>query len=132
MLSIKKIAATLQNRKSISLIMIVAYRNISAWIEQNIQVRKETMILPDIFFNKKKDNIIMNWEGQNNVLTDMFRQAKNRGYLTNSIPEIASFLKDNFSCFEKTKLSTIETQLKNNNSSANAIPKDEKRIKLEE
>ena len=74
----------------------------------------------------------MNWEGQNNVLTDMFRQAKNRGYLTNSIPEIASFLKDNFSCFEKTKLSTIETQLKNNNSSANAIPKDEKRIKLEE
>jgi hypothetical protein len=86
----------------------------------------------NIFYNKKKDNIIMNWEGQNNVLTDMFRQAKNRGYLTNSIPEIASFLKDNFSCFEKTKLSTIETQLKNNNSSANAIPKDEKRIKLEE
>ncbi len=58
MLSIKKIAATLQNRKSISLIMIVAYRNISAWIEQNIQVRKATMILPDIFFNKKKSSKI--------------------------------------------------------------------------
>lgn len=79
----------------------------------------------------KSNNIPMNWEGQNNVLTDMFRQAKNRGYLTNSIPEIAYFLKENFSCFDKTKLSTIETQLKNSSSSANSIPKEEKRIKLE-
>lgn len=79
----------------------------------------------------KSNNIPMNWEGQNNVLTDMFRQAKNKGYLTNSIPDIALFLKENFSCFEKTKLSTIETQLKNNTSSANSIPKEEKRIRLE-
>lgn len=81
---------------------------------------------------KKNEKIVLNWEGQKNVLTDMFRQAKNKGYLTNSIPDIAIFLKDNFSCFSKTKLSTIEGQLKNNNSSANAIPKEEKRIKLDE
>lgn len=68
---------------------------------------------------------------QNNVLTDMFRQAKNKGYLTNSIPDIAIFLKENFSCFANTKLSTIETQLKNNSSSANAFPKEEKRIKID-
>ena len=80
----------------------------------------------------KGNRVMMNWEGQNNVLTDMFRQAKNRGYLTNSIPDIAMFLKENFTCFVNTKLSTIETQLKNNNSSANTFPKEEKRIKLEE
>lgn len=83
------------------------------------------------YLHKKEEKIILNWEGQNNVLTDIFRQAKNRGYLVNSIPDIAIFLKENFSCFAKTKLSTIETQLKNNNSSANAIPKEEKRIKIE-
>lgn len=81
--------------------------------------------------HKKEEKIILNWEGQNNVLTDMFRQARNRGYLTNSIPEVAMFLKDNFSCFANTKLSTIEGQLKNNSSSANAFPKEEKRIKID-
>jgi len=85
--------------------------------------------------NTKKDvvkgnRVMMNWEGQSNVLTDMFRQAKNRGYLLNSIPDIAIFLKENFTCFANTKLSTIETQLKNNTSSANAFPKEEKRIKV--
>lgn len=79
----------------------------------------------------KGNRAMMNWEGQNNVLTDMFRQAKNRGYLTNSIPDIAMFLKENFTCFANTKLSTIETQLKNNNSSANTFPKEEKRIKID-
>ena len=79
----------------------------------------------------KKNGVTMNWEGQNNVLTDMFRQAKNKGYLTNSLPDIAIFLKENFSCFANTKLSTIETQRKNNNSSANAFPKEEKRIKID-
>lgn len=79
----------------------------------------------------KRNRVMMNWEGQNNVLTDMFRQAKNRGYLTNSIPDIAMFLKENFTCFANTKLSTIETQLKNNNSSANTFPKEEKRIKID-
>lgn len=80
---------------------------------------------------KISNSVIMNWEGQNNVLTDMFRQAKNRGYLTNSIPDVALFLKENFSCFENTKQSTIEAQLKNNTSSANSVPKEEKRIKMD-
>lgn len=78
----------------------------------------------------KRSGVAMHWGGQSNVLTDMFRQAKNKGYLTNSLPDIAIFLKENFSCFANTKLSTIETQLKNNSSSANAFPKEEKRIKI--
>lgn len=81
--------------------------------------------------HKKEEKIILNWEGQNNVLTDMFRQAKNRGYLTNSNPDIAMFLKENFTCFANTKLSTIEGQLRNNSSSANAFPREEKRIKID-
>lgn len=100
---------------------VIAMKELRKDLEQHKKVDEENV----------SNSIIMNWEGQNNVLTDMFRQAKNRGYLTNSIPDIASFLKENFSCFEKTKLSTIETQLKNNTSSANAIPKEEKRIKLD-
>ena len=66
-----------------------------------------------------------------NVLTDIFRQAKNKNYITNSLPEIAQFLKSGFDCFANTKLSTIEGMLKNNNSSANAVPKEEKRIQVE-
>ena len=73
----------------------------------------------------------MTWNGQNNTLTDMFRQAKNKKYLNNTIPEIASFLKQHFTCFSETKLSTIENMLKNNNSSANSRPKSEKIINIE-
>lgn len=61
----------------------------------------------------------------------MFRQAKNKGYITNSLSEIAKFLKNGFDCYANTKLSTIEGTLKNNNSSANAVPKEEKRIQVE-
>ena len=73
----------------------------------------------------------LNWKGQKNVLTDVFREMKNRGYLSNPIPEVARFLKANFGCFEDVKQSTIEGMLKNNNSSSNAIPKEEKRIKID-
>ena len=81
--------------------------------------------------NERRDAPPITWKGQNNVLTDAFREMKKRGYLTNSIPEIAVFLKTNFDCFKDTKHSTIETMLKNNNSSANSIPKEEKRIYIE-
>ena len=73
----------------------------------------------------------LSWVGQKNVLTDTFRQMKNRGYLTNSIPDVALFLKTNFDCFRDVKQSTIEGMLKNNDSAPNAIPKEEKRIKLD-
>ena len=74
---------------------------------------------------------VLNWIGQKNVLTDAFRQMKNKGYLTNSIPETANFLKTNFDCFKNTKQSTIEGMLKNNDSAPNAVPKEEKRIKID-
>lgn len=73
----------------------------------------------------------LHWGGQKNVLADIFRQSKNKGYITNSLPEIAQFLKSGFDCFANTQLSTIEGMLKNNSSSANAIPKEEKRIQVE-
>lgn len=85
--------------------------------------------------NENEDQCIdmptLHWCGQKNVLTDIFRQAKNKNYITNSLPEIAQFLKSGFDCFANTKLSTIEGMLKNNNSSANAVPKEEKRIQVE-
>lgn len=88
------------------------------------------------FKDKSEGDVLTNihnlhWVGQKNVLTDMFREAKNRGYITNSLPEITQFLKEGFDCFTNTKLSTIEGMLKNNNSSANAVPKEEKRIQVE-
>ena len=55
---------------------------------------------------------------------------KNKGYLTNSIPDVALFLKTNFDCFRNVKQSTIEGMLKNNDSAPNAIPKEEKRPKF--
>ena len=75
--------------------------------------------------------IKLNWTGQKNVLTDAFRQMKNKGYLTNSIPDVANFLKSNFDCFENTKQSTIRGMLKNNDTAPNAIPKEEKRINID-
>ncbi|WP_418569846.1 hypothetical protein [Parabacteroides johnsonii] len=88
------------------------------------------------FKDKNEGDVLTNiyclhWTGQNNVLADMFRQAKNKGYITNSLSEIAQFLKNGFDCYANTKLSTIEGTLKNNNSSANAVPKEEKRIQVE-
>ena len=75
--------------------------------------------------------IKLNWTGQKNVLTDAFRRMKNKGYLTNSIPDVANFLKSTFDCFENTKQSTIEGMLKNNDTAPNAIPKEEKRIDID-
>lgn len=91
--------------------------------ELNFKDKSEVDILTNIHS--------LHWTGQNNVLTDIFRQSKNKGYITNSLPEIAQFLKNGFDCFANTKLSTIEGMLKNNSSSANAIPKEEKRIQVE-
>ena len=76
-------------------------------------------------------NLLLHWCGQKNVLTDMLRQAKNKDYITNSLPEIAQFLKNGFDCFANTKLSTIEGMLKNNSSSANERPMEGKRIQIE-
>jgi hypothetical protein len=71
---------------------------------------------------KTNSNIIVQWNEQSNVLTDIFKQLKtiynkdNEPLIPNSYEELAVFLQNNFSCFAKTKLATITTQLKNNNS----------------
>ena len=76
--------------------------------------------------------IKLNWTGQKNVLTDVFREMKNKGYLTNSNAEVAKFLRLNFDCFADIQQSTIERMLKNNYSDPNNTPREEKRITIQE
>ncbi len=60
----------------------------------------------------------LNWQGQSNTLTFLFRQLKvnvnpkGESLVSNSYDEVAQFLKDNFEGYENVKLSTIVGQLK--------------------
>lgn len=80
-------------------------------------------------YYKFNDSIKLNWNAQKNVLIDIFRQLKKcktstgELILTNSNTEVAIFLKNGFSCFERTKISTIEGVL-----DKTARPKVSKRI----
>jgi hypothetical protein len=71
---------------------------------------------------QSNSNVIITWNEQSNVLTDIFRQLKNiynkdrEPLIPNSYEELAVFLQKNFSCFSDTKLATIQTQLKKNDS----------------
>jgi len=82
-------------------------------------------------YYKFNDSIKLNWNAQKNVLIDIFRQLKKcktstgELILTNSNTEVAIFLKNGFSCFEETKISTIEGVL-----DKTARPKDSKRIHI--
>lgn len=75
----------------------------------------------DTFSQQTNNNIVIKWNEQSNVLTDIIKQLKtiynkdSEPLIANSYEEVAVFLKNNFSCFAETKLSTITTQLKNNN-----------------
>ena len=68
--------------------------------------------------NLMTNNLKLNWNGNKNVLIDIFYQLKrikgkdNNFLITNSNEEISQFLKENFDCFANTKLSTIMGQLK--------------------
>ncbi len=68
-----------------------------------------------------QNRITIQWNGQKNVLADIFRQLKGinnkegkdgEPLISNSYEEIAVFLKENFSCYIDTELSTILTTLK--------------------
>ena len=67
------------------------------------------------------------WKGQSSSLTYLFRQLKNitnqekQPLIANSYEEIADFLKNNFSVYEKVKYATILGQLKNNKKPKKAI-----------
>jgi len=86
--------------------------------------------------NTYSNRVIIQWNEQKNVLTDIFRQLKRitnkegKPIIGNSIEEIALFLRDNFSCFENTKLSTIQYTLKNSEFDLNT-PKTSRRINIE-
>jgi len=79
----------------------------------------------------------LDWNGQQNVLYDLFRQLRNivgknkqNPLLTNSIEEIALFLKQSFNNLENVSLSTIASELRNNNAKPNERPSSNKRIEI--
>jgi hypothetical protein len=61
--------------------------------------------------------IKINWQGQSNSLIYLFRQLKlnfnkdNEPLVSNSYDDLAIFLKENFSCFNDVKITTIVRQL---------------------
>ena len=77
-------------------------------------------------------SIKLDWNGQRNVLIDIFYQYKRthtkdkKPILSNSNEEIAYFLKNAFTCFENTKVDTIKTQL----NKSDRPKKTENRIKV--
>jgi hypothetical protein len=78
--------------------------------------------------------IKINWNGNNNVLSDIFIQLKlmsnqkGESLITNSDNDLAVFLKSNFTCFENTSLATIEKTL--SNSKQGKRPHKDKRIDI--
>lgn len=80
----------------------------------------------------------LTWNGNQNVLYDLFRQLKNiagkdktNPLITNSAEEIAIFLKQSFTNCENLKVSTITAQLKNNQYNPNNRPKQGRRIEID-
>jgi hypothetical protein len=77
-------------------------------------------------------SVKLDWNGQRNVLIDIFYQYKRtytkdkKPVLSNSNEEIAYFLKNAFTCFENTKVDTIKTQL----NKSDRPKKTENRIKV--
>lgn len=78
-------------------------------------------------------SVKLKWNGQKNALTDMFRQlknivnSKNEPLISASYEDIALFIKEGFTDFENTELSTILGQLKR----AEQIKKTDKRVIIE-
>ena len=77
----------------------------------------------------------MLFRSQNNVLIDLFKQLKTiyvdgKPLISNSNLEIATFLKESFTCFEKTKITTIEGVINRNPGMPNGRPRQDKRIEL--
>lgn len=106
------------------------------WITFDSPENEVTQHEPPPEIQENKGRVIIQWNEQKNVLTDLFRQLKtitnknNEPIVTNSIPEIAIFLKENFSCYQNTKLDTIQTKLKNSKFEEHT-PKAGRRIILE-
>jgi hypothetical protein len=84
---------------------------------------------PESLTRQTDSDIKINWQGQSNSLTYLFRQLKNtvnenkEPLISNSYDEIAIFLKNNFLNFEKVKLSTVLGQLKKPQKPAKAVRK---------
>lgn len=102
---------------------------IHSWVDA--QMKKNELDFPETNLTNYK--ITIQWNEDSKVLTHIFKQLRliynkeGEPVVGNSIAEIASFLKINFSCFENTKLSTIETMLKGTDNP----PKTSRRITIE-
>lgn len=68
-------------------------------------------------------NPVINWGGEKEVLAQIFTILRNTynkdkgAYITNNLEDISLFLKNNFSVYKDTELSTILTSVKKANSS---------------
>lgn len=95
-------------------------RHLLEWVKKQSEHFQEIDEL-DVNDHEVSGTIKLTWNGQNNALTDLFVQlmdmevqgARGRVKLVpNNLKEIAQFLKQSFTCFENTKVTTIETTLK--------------------
>lgn len=94
------------------------YENLFSFLNEQLEIYSKLLKLEggaEIITDK---SFKLNWNGQSNVLIHVFYELKkakgkaNKPLLINTNDEIAVFLKENFTCFEKTKLNTIVSQLK--------------------
>lgn len=109
-------------------------KEMKKYIEKWLEGKEDEPSVGDInrVDTRLNSNVIIKWNENSNVLTDVFRQLKNiydknkEPLIPNSYEELAVFLKNNFSCFSTTKISTIQTQLKN----GNTRPKSDRIIEI--
>jgi hypothetical protein len=103
---------------------VISFNIIFEIIDSTINFLKEQYTIYNELLKIDKDSYFNNisttkivWNGQKNVLIDIFYQYKReytkdkKPIISNSNEEIAHFLKNTFSCFENTKIDTIKTQL---------------------
>lgn len=99
--------------------------------------RKELATEPEPIQPPNNNKIVIQWNENKNVLTDIFRQLKQitnkegKPVIGNSLDDLAIFLRDNFSCFSNTELSTIHTSLKNRKDDSTTPKKTDRRIIIE-
>lgn len=116
--------------EEIEMILIEFVSNLKIIIQKKI----DSNVFDQVAAMKLDSAYKLDWNGQKNVLIDVFKQLRNlvnesnEPLIPNSIANVALFLKNSFKCFEDTKLSTLETQLKTKQ--VNDRPMSHRRIEI--
>ena len=80
--------------------------------EDNLPDNEELIINKKIKERTANKSIKIRWEGTQSQLYYEFRVLKENELILNNYDEIAEFIKENFTGFEKTSLNTIRTEIK--------------------